>query len=248
MWRTRAEQIKQEVEMPGKATFKFLGHACFSVTSTSGKTVIIDPWIEGNPLCPINLNDITKADVVLVSHDHFDHIANAADIAKQTGATIVAQPETSNRLKSEQGVPQTNIVFGMGMNIGGSVELSGITITMTQAFHSSATGAPVGYVVKLDDGTTFYHAGDTGIFDSMRIIGDLYKIDVALIPIGSVFVMDPVQAVAALKLLNPKVAIPMHYKTSPILEQSAVPFTELAAKETPSVRVVVLEPGQEFSL
>lgn len=234
--------------MPSKATFKFLSHAFFSVTSPAGKVVITDPWIKNNPLCPIKLEDITKADIVLVSHDHFDHVADAVNIAKKTGAVVVAQPETTDRLKSQEGLPEANTVFGMGMNVGGSVKLSGITVTMTQAFHSSATASPAGYVVKLDGGATFYHAGDTGIFDSMRLIGELYKPDVALIPIGSVFVMDPVQAVAALKLLNPKVAIPMHYKTFPILEQSADAFVALAKKEVPKVKVVVLEPGQEFSL
>jgi len=239
----------KEVKMKGKATFKFLGHAVFSVTSPAGKVVITDPWIDGNPMCPIKLDDIDAADIITVSHDHFDHIASAAAIAKKTGAIIITQPETANRLKLEEGVPDQNIVTsGMGMNIGGSVDIAGITVTMAQAFHSSATACPASYVVRLDGGATFYHGGDTGIFDSMRLIGELYKPDVALIPIGSVFVMDPIQAVASLKLLNPKVAIPMHYKTFPVLEQSADRFVQLAKSETPSVKVVVLEPGEEFVL
>jgi L-ascorbate metabolism protein UlaG (beta-lactamase superfamily) len=234
--------------MAAKATFRFLSHSFFSITTPGGKTIITDPWIEGNPLCPIKLGDIKAADIVLVSHDHFDHCAQAVDIAKKTGATVVAQPETIARFKSQLGLADKNAVFGGGMNTGGSVQIAGITVTMTQAFHSSATACPAGYIVKMEDGTTFYHAGDTGIFESMRLLGELYKLDVALLPIGSVFVMDPVQAAAALKLLKPKVAIPMHYKTFPILEQNANRFVELAKKEAPQVKVVVLEPGQEYKL
>ena len=136
----------------------------------------------------------------------------------------------------------------MGMNIGGSVTIEGITITMTQAFHSSGTGAPSGYIIKLEDGTVIYHAGDTGIFDSMRLLGELYRINLALLPVGSVFTMDPQQAARALTLLKPKRVIPMHYKTFPILEQSADRFVELARKEAPEVKVLVLEPGQEYTL
>ena len=100
--------------------------------------------------------------------------------------------------------------------------------------------------IRLENGVTFYHGGDTGIFDSMRIIGELYKPDVALIPIGSAFVMNPFQAAHSLKLLRPKVAIPMHYRTFPVLEQSADRFVQFAKQEVPSVKVVALEPGGEF--
>jgi len=232
-----------------KASIKWLSHAGFIITSPEGKTVIIDPWITDNPLCPIKLEDIKAADIVLVTHDHFDHAANAADIVKNTGAILIAAPETAGKFQAQMGVPAENVLFGgYGMNIGGSAEVKGITITMTQAFHSSETASPAGYIVKLENGTTIYHAGDTGIFASMGLLGELYKIDVALLPIGSVFTMDPFQAAKALKLLNPKVTIPMHYRTFPILEQDASRFVELAKKEAPRVKVVVLEPGQEHVL
>ncbi len=147
------------------------------------------------------------------------------------------------------GIPPENVVFGgYGMNIGGSAQIKGITITMTQAFHSSATGCPAGYIIKLENGKTIYHAGDTGIFDSMRLLGDLYKLDVALLPIGSVFTIDPFQASKALTLLKPKKAMPMHYKTFPILEQDASRFVTLAKKEAPNVEVIVMEPGQQITL
>jgi len=230
-------------------SIRWLGHAGFVVSTPGGKTVIIDPWITDNPLCPVKLEEITAADIVLVTHDHFDHSVNAADIAKRTGATVIAQPETAGRFKADSGLADDRIIFGgFGMNIGGSVTIDGITIIMTQAFHSSATGTPAGYIIQLEDGTSIYHAGDTGIFDSMQLLGELYKIDLALLPVGGAFTMDSYQAARALALLKPKKAIPMHYKTFPILEQSAERFVELAKKEAPGVEVIVMEPGQQYNL
>lgn len=230
-------------------SIKWLGHAAFMITTAQGKIIYIDPFIVGNPLCPVTVDDITQANLVLVTHDHFDHVGSAVDIAKKTGATVVAQPETSARLMSELGLPAERVPnFGQGMNIGATAVIDGITITMTQAFYSSQTASNAGFIIKLEDGYTIYHAGDTGIFATMKILGELYSIDLVLLPIGSVFTMDPVQAAKALTLLSPKQAIPMHYKTFPILEMSADSFVELAKKEAPNVRVIVLEPGQEMAL
>ncbi|PIU84378.1 MAG: metal-dependent hydrolase, partial [Deltaproteobacteria bacterium CG06_land_8_20_14_3_00_44_19] len=215
-----------------------MSHAFFSITTSKGKVILIDPWIDGNPLCPVKIGDITKADLILVTHDHFDHSANAADISKKTGGVVIGQPETVGRLKTGLSLPERNAVFGgMGMNIGGSATIDGITVTMTQAFHSSETGSPCGYIIKLENGLTIYHAGDTGIFASMKTLGDVYAIDIALLPIGSCFTMDPIQAAAALKLLRPRRVIPMHYKTFPILEQDASRFVDLAKKEAPGVEL-----------
>jgi L-ascorbate metabolism protein UlaG (beta-lactamase superfamily) len=105
----------------------------------------------------------------------------------------------------------------------------------------------VGYILKLEDGTSIYHAGDTGIFESMRLLGKLYRLDMALLPIGGAFTMDPFQASKALTLLKPKVVIPMHFRTFPVIEQNASRFVKLAKKEAPKVKIVVLEPGQEFT-
>jgi L-ascorbate metabolism protein UlaG (beta-lactamase superfamily) len=150
---------------------------------------------------------------------------------------------------SELGLSVDNVVnFGMGMNIGATAVIDGITITMTQAFHSSQTASNTGFIVKLEDGYTIYHAGDTGIFSTMKILGELYQIDLALLPIGNAFTMDPIQAARALTLLNPKKAIPMHYRTLPILEQSADRFAALAKNEAPGVEIAILEPGQTIAL
>lgn len=226
-------------------TIKWLGHAGFQITSEKGTVIVIDPWLTDNPLASCKAEDITKADFVLVTHDHFDHVADAPRIVKATGATLVGMPETVGRLKAEEGVPDSQIVFGTGMNIGGTVSSNGISITMTQAFHSSVTGSPAGYIIKLEDGFTVYHAGDTGIFSSMKLLGDLFAIDLALLPIGGVFTMDPVQASVAARLLEAKAVIPMHYKTFPILEQDASSFVEIMKKEASDIKVVILDPGQE---
>ena len=124
------------------------------------------------------------------------------------------------------------------MNIGGTVTVRDVKVTMTQAVHSSAAGTPCGFIVTLEDGTVIYHAGDTGIFASMKLFGELYDLDVALLPIGSAFVMDPLQAAKALQLLQPKIAIPMHYKTFAALEQSPDSFLTLPEKKHPKWKSV----------
>jgi len=227
---------------------KYFGHAGFQITSEKGKIIIIDPWLTDNPLATIQAKDIAKADFVLVTHDHFDHIADAAGIVKATGAILVGMPEVVGKLKEEANVPDSQIVFGMGMNIGGTYTSDGISITMTQAFHSSQTASPAGYIIQLENGFTLYHAGDTGIFYSMKILGEIYNINLAMLPIGGVFTMDPKQASLAAKLLGVNKVIPMHYKTFPILEQNASSFVEIMEKEAPNIEVIVLDPGEEYIL
>lgn len=227
---------------------KWLGHAATQITTAGGKVILIDPWISGNPVCPVQKEDIRRADIILITHDHFDHLgSDVPDLVQKTGATVVVQPEMGNLLK-EQGVKEENIVNGMGMNIGGQVEISGIRILMTQAFHSSGAGDPAGFIIFLEDGKTIYHAGDTGIFAGMKTFGDLYDIDLALVPIGSVFVMDPLQAATSLSYLRPKQALPIHYGTFPILVQDAEEFTRLAAEKAPGAEIKAVKPGEEVTL
>jgi L-ascorbate metabolism protein UlaG (beta-lactamase superfamily) len=230
-------------------TIRWLGHSCFQILTSRGKVIFVDPWITGNPVCPVKLDDIPKAHIVLVTHDHFDHIADAAGLSRKTGAVLVGFPETVGKLKIGHALPEGNVVFGgIGMNIGGTANIEGIAITMTQAFHSSETGMPGGYIIRLEDGKTIYHSGDTGIFASMRLLGELYNPDLAMLPIGGCFTMDYFQAVQALKLLNTRRVIPMHYRTFPILEQDASRFAALARKDAPAVEVIVLKPGEEYAL
>lgn len=233
----------------GDVKVKWYGHASFQITSADGKNILIDPWFEGNPSCTTPLSDIGDIDYILVTHDHFDHVGQTADIAKSTKATVVGVVETMGKLQSEMDVPPEQVVNGgFGMNIGGTSDLGGIKVTLTQAFHSSDTGVACGFVVRLENGKTIYHAGDTGIFGTMATIGEMYPLDLALLPVGSCFTMDSHQAAHALTLLKPKAVIPMHYQTFPILEPDPDNFKKLAAEKAPDVEVVALNPGEEHVL
>jgi L-ascorbate metabolism protein UlaG (beta-lactamase superfamily) len=221
--------------------FTSLGHASFRVES-DGKTVFVDPWLDG-PTSPLSVDDVEVADIVLVTHDHGDHgFSEAVKICKKTGAYFVAINELAIKAKEQKGLEHVHT-----LNIGGSVEIDGVTVTLVQAFHSCGTGAPTGFVVTFSDGS-FYHAGDTGMFSSMSLIGELYSPDVALLPIGSYYVMDEEQAALAVHLLNPKHAIPMHYDTFPAIKADPEKFKTLVSKQNPSTSVTVLAPGESVEL
>lgn len=221
---------------------KWLGHAACQITTGKGKIILIDPWITNNPSCPIRKEELTKADLILVTHEHSDHLGTDVPyLVKTTSATVIVQPELAGRLQAD-GVSAARII---DMNIGGTVEVAGIKVTMTQAFHS---GNPVGFIIRLENGQTIYHAGDTGIFESMRLLGEIYKLDLALLPIGSHYVMDPLQTAVSLTLLKPKKVVPIHYRSFPVLVQDAGEFVKLAKEKAPEVEVIVIEPGQEIQI
>lgn len=204
----------------------WLGHAAF-VIETPGHTIAIDPWLD-NPSAPAD-RPALQPDLVLVTHDHADHVGQALELCRQGGAMLGAIVELAGKLM-EQGLPQSQVLNGIGFNMGGTVAHGGLRITMTQAFHSCSAGHPVGYIVQLEDGTTIYHAGDTAIFSSMALWGKLYEIDVALLPIGGVFTMDPAQAALATLMLRPKRVCPMHWGSFPVLEQNTNRFRDELAK------------------
>lgn len=204
--------------------------------------MLFDPWLTGNPVAPLAVDELEAAELLLLTHDHFDHASDVVRVVERTGATLVAQPETAARYR-EAGVPQERIVNGIGMNIGGTVRVAGLAITMTDAYHTSETGEPAGYIVTLEDGKVLYHTGDTCLHTNMSTWGELFDIDVALVPIGDVFTMDARQAARALRWIKPKQALPMHYLTFPALAQSADEFVRLARECAPDVAVHVLEPG-----
>jgi len=219
---------------------RWLGHSGFEIELVN-KILLIDPWLTGNPLAAMKASDIKKTDVVCVTHDHGDHLGDAIEICKRTGATFVGIYELGVYAE-EQGVK--NVV---GINIGGTVDVKGINITMVQAFHSSTRGAPTGFVIKAE-GKTVYHAGDTCIFGDMRLIGEIYRPDVALIPIGDYYTMGPREAAEAVKLINPAVVVPMHYQTFPVLYPSAEDFIKFVKEKAPNVKVVVLKLGEAYNL
>lgn len=222
-----------------KHTFTWNGHSNFIIES-GDRTVVIDPFFEGNPKASTTWDSIAKADAVLITHDHGDHIGQAVEICKATGATLVCIFDLVEKMVA-RGINSDSII---GMNIGGTVKVSGIRIKMVQAMHSSATGAPAGYILTDEDGFCIYFAGDTGLFASMELFGRFHDIDVALLPTGGWFTMDSHDAAYACKLLKCKTAIPMHYGTFPILEQDANSFKEHCAKLAPECRVLELNVGE----
>ena len=225
---------------------RWLGHSGFSVRD--GKTALIDPWVEGNPKAAGGVDTLPKADLLLLTHDHFDHAGDAVTLAKRTGALVVGIFELIGDLKAK-GIPEGQLLHGgIGMNVGGTVSVGGFDITMTEARHSCTLGAPVGYVLRTPSGVTIYHSGDTGIFPGMSLIGELYPIDVARLPIGSVFTRDYRQAAKACALLSAKAVVPMHYGTFPILEPTADRFVAELWKVSPKTRPIVLAPGEETTI
>jgi L-ascorbate metabolism protein UlaG (beta-lactamase superfamily) len=233
-----------------KGKLRFLGHSFFEFTTAQGEVILFDPWTAdaGNPACPLQAGEIKKADLILASHDHFDHIGSALPLAKRTGAVVGAVVQTLGRLLDE-GLSQSQALNGgAGFNTGGGADLGWVKVVATPAFHSSDTGTCVGLVVRAADGTTVYHAGDTGLASEMGLTGRLYSLDAALVPIGGVFTMDAAQAAEAVAMLRPKVAIPMHYASFPLLAQSAEEFISLCREKAPGVKVVALMPGETHLL
>ncbi len=223
----------------------WLGHATCKI-EVDGKTFLIDPWVDSNPVCPDALKTFDSLDVMLITHGHWDHMADAASIAKKHAPTVVAMIEIAKWLEN-QGVDNT-----IGMNKGGTVTVGGVKATMVTANHSSSftkedgtivyLGEPAGFVLEFANGYKIYHAGDTNVFGDMQIIGDIYQPDLALLPIGDHFTMGPREAAYATQLLNVPAILPMHYGTFPLLTGTPEEFRKLTAPQ--DVEIVELEVGE----
>lgn len=222
------------------------GHSAFKIT-TGGVNFVVDPFLNGNPTCPISWQDIGQVDAVLLTHDHGDHVGQTVEICKQTGATLCTVVGTAERMV-EAGVPLGQVCNGIGFNIGGSVYVAGARITMVPAFHTSESGTPTGFIVTMPDGFTWYHAGDTCVYGDMAMWGNLYPLDVALLPIGGVFTMDSEQAAVACNLLRPRHVIPMHWGTFPALHPNTESFKEALIKNGCRATCVDMQPGASVSL
>ena len=222
----------------------WLGHGSWAM-KIGEADVLLDPFLDENPSAPCQAADLA-ADFILVSHGHFDHVADVAPIANRTGATVVAIFEIAEWFNSAHGVKNT-----IGMNLGGGVDLPFGRVTMTPALHSSQLpdgsygGDPAGFVVAAAD-RKIYFACDTALFSDMQLVGEK-GIDLAVLPIGDLFTMGPEDAVRATRLINPRRVAPAHYNTWPPIQQDAVAWSRNIQSET-DAEAIVIQPGETITV
>jgi L-ascorbate metabolism protein UlaG (beta-lactamase superfamily) len=229
--------------------FTWLGHATFLFDTPGGRRVIVDPWIRTNPSTPDSARRPGHLDLMLVTHGHEDHTADAVAVARESGAEVVAPYELALWLR-QKGLRRVT-----GMNLGGTLAVLGLSVTMVPALHSSSIeeegrsinlGSAAGYVIGFEDGTTIYFAGDTAVFGDMRLIAELYRPAVAFLPIGDLYTMGPEQAAKACELLAIRYVVPMHYGTFPALTGTPARLRELV--EPRGVRLLEPAAGEPTSL
>jgi L-ascorbate metabolism protein UlaG (beta-lactamase superfamily) len=233
---------------PGVTMATWWGHAAFVIVTPAGATIAIDPWLE-NPNAPKGTTQPAALDAILVTHAHADHVGNAAQLAKKTGANVITSFELASLIGAEHST---------GMNVGGTIKVRDATIHLVEAVHSGGFGSDpknnryggpaMGFVIAIDKGPTLYHAGDTDVFSSMALIADRYKPSVALLPIGGHFTMDPAGAALAAKLLRVKTIIPMHFGTFPPLAGTPADLKAELKKAHVGAKVLELKPGDTTKL
>jgi L-ascorbate metabolism protein UlaG (beta-lactamase superfamily) len=240
-------------EMLGGTTITYLGHATFRVVTPGGEQIIIDPFLTNNLTTPEELKRVGEADTILITHGHFDHFEDVESLAKQTGAVTISNFEIVTHLQG-RGVETAQPIMK-----GGTAQFGGVKLTATHARHGSSIalddgtliygGEPLGYVLEFESGFKLYHAGDTNLFGDMRLIGELYNPDLALLPIGDRLTMGPFEAAHAVRLLGVDHVVPMHYSTDvmPILTGTPEKFKEHLDQISPGTTVHVMQPGDDLA-
>jgi L-ascorbate metabolism protein UlaG (beta-lactamase superfamily) len=234
----------------GKDTkITWYGHATFMYETPGGKRIMVDPWVQNNPSCPDSLKKVEKLDAMLITHGHFDHIGDAVQVARDASPEVVVGIFETYTWLEKKGVQGC-----MGMNKGGSVDVVGVRVTMLHADHSCGIqdddgsiiygGEAVGYLMEMENGFRIYQSGDTAIFGDMRLYGELFKPDLAVLPIGDLFTMDPRQAAYACEMLGVKWVIPSHYGTFPLLTGTPDQLRDELKKRGYKCEVIELKPGE----
>jgi L-ascorbate metabolism protein UlaG (beta-lactamase superfamily) len=230
-------------------TITWLGHAATKIEAADGTVILIDPFLEGNPVTPESARAQDRVDLMLISHGHGDNMGDALKLAQQFQPHIIGMVELCGYLSSKGATDCS------GGNTGGTQEWNGLRVTMVNAVHSSSVqegdqtlyaGLAVGFIIRFSDGFCVYHAGDTDVFAGMELIGRLYNPDIALLPIGSHYTMGPHEAAEAIRLLGVKRVIPIHYGTFPILWGSPE-VLEQETRDISDLQIIALKPGESVS-
>ncbi len=246
------------------AQLTWYGHAAFKITTPSGKVLLIDPWI-ANPANPKGKEDLAKmerCDLILVTHGHFDHVGDAVEIGKRTGAKLVATYDLGNSIVKTLGYPKPQAGMETMGNFGGELTLldGEVRIAFIPAVHSSVVapnegagdlhvgGAPGGFLISIRDGATIYHTGDTDVFSDMTLIPKFRKVNVMLTCIGDHFTMGPQRASEAIRLVNPDLVVPMHFGTFPALTGTVEALTQALTKQPLKTAIKEMKVGDTIAL